>query len=328
MARIAPFHVLCLLLALTAHRAASGEHLVRTNPERYRITIDFGLAVKANPPRVMALNLPLPADNDYQEIANLRHSAGEVLRHRETGDPYLHIKYDAEKCAAGDLPPVRREFDITIHDIGVDFNRIGTIHPYDRDSEIFLRYTRSSENVDTNHPGVRRLADAVRGESVDYLDYARRAYDLVARTFRFADEPDIKSLDEIFDSRVGNCGSLSAVYVAVLRRRGIPARTLAGFYLDGSPHIYAEFYLEKYGWIPVDVSHRVNKPDVDYFGRVRASQAVVILSRDLNLMSKSYNGMNIVKSMQRGRFYWRNRSDRNKAKVEVNLWRLTSEKIG
>lgn len=328
MKRAASQFVFCILLALAVSPAASGEYLVKENPQRYRVTIDYGLRVVKNPPPVLVLNLALPTGNDYQDVANLRCSAGQVLNHPETGDPYLHIEYGVGECAVGDMSPVRREFDITLYDIRVDFDKIGTIHPYNRNSDLYRRYTRSSKNVDVNHPGVSRLANAVRIEAANDLDYARRAYELVARTFRYAGEGDIKSLDDVFESGAGNCGSLSAVYVAVLRRRGIPARALLGYYTNGKEHIYAEFYLENYGWIPVDVTHRIDHPDVDYFGRVYGPKAVIILSRDLNLTVKSYNGMNTVKGMQRSRFFWRNRSERNKSKVEQYLNRLTSEKIG
>jgi len=51
----------------------------------------------------------------------------------------------------------------------------------------------------------------------------------------------------------GECGAFSALFVACCRNAGIPARTVSGMLLGNNQwHVWSEFYLPGYGWIPVD----------------------------------------------------------------------------
>jgi hypothetical protein len=62
---------------------------------------------------------------------------------------------------------------------------------------------------------------------------------------------------------VGDCSEYSYLFVALCRAAGIPARVQAGFAFhrvgealeDG--HMWAEYYLENYGWVPVDATWRL-----------------------------------------------------------------------
>ena len=62
----------------------------------------------------------------------------------------------------------------------------------------------------------------------------------------------------------GDCGSLSNAMVAMLRYKGIPARLLVGYgaekmtATDYKGHAWMEFYIQDFGWIPVDPSYRSN----------------------------------------------------------------------
>ncbi len=60
----------------------------------------------------------------------------------------------------------------------------------------------------------------------------------------------------------GDCGTYAMLWVAALRRVGIPARTVSGFWPNGGTHVWAEFYLPGAGWVPGDPSAAdANFPD-------------------------------------------------------------------
>jgi len=63
--------------------------------------------------------------------------------------------------------------------------------------------------------------------------------------------------------QTSGCGASAHIFVALSRAAGIPARTIAGIHSlrpgeynwqinNFGTHIWAEFYLPNYGWIPVD----------------------------------------------------------------------------
>jgi transglutaminase-like putative cysteine protease len=55
----------------------------------------------------------------------------------------------------------------------------------------------------------------------------------------------------------GDCGAQSAYFAALCRAAGIPARAIGGQQMIpgyGGVHIWSEYYLPGYGWIPNDVT--------------------------------------------------------------------------
>jgi len=62
----------------------------------------------------------------------------------------------------------------------------------------------------------------------------------------------------VLDTGIGDCGTQSMYFAALCRSLGIPARAPGGYQIfppdNGGTHFWAEYYLEGYGWIPVDVT--------------------------------------------------------------------------
>jgi transglutaminase-like putative cysteine protease len=59
----------------------------------------------------------------------------------------------------------------------------------------------------------------------------------------------------VHEHKYGDCGAQSMYFSALCRSVGIPARCTGGFQIfQGTPagHFWAELYLPRYGWIPVD----------------------------------------------------------------------------
>lgn len=119
---------------------------------------------------------------------------------------------------------------------------------------------------------VRTTARAITQGADTPLEKARAIYDwVVDNTFR---EPTVKGCgrgDIKFMLETGNlggkCADINALYVALARAAGIPARDVYGIRVDDSTlfkslgksgdvsraqHCRAEFYLAGLGWVPVD----------------------------------------------------------------------------
>lgn len=54
----------------------------------------------------------------------------------------------------------------------------------------------------------------------------------------------------------GECGDYAALFIALCRAAGLPARPQVGFWADktNEPHVWAEFYVPDHGWVPADPS--------------------------------------------------------------------------
>ena len=95
------------------------------------------------------------------------------------------------------------------------------------------------------------------------------------------------------DSKRGNCTDFHSPFIGMLRADGIPARFDIGFPLPENKdkgdipgyHCWAEFYAQKTGWIPVDISEAWKaKEKQDYFfGSVDANRVQFSTGRDVTL---------------------------------------------
>ena len=166
---------------------------------------------------------------------------------------------------------------------------------------------------DDEHPKVAALTPAERKAAladhgdIDFKCEAFRKWLKEAEYLRRKDECDVAFARRVFlglrgshtyefkgamnrkasavcEAGKSDCGGLSALYAAVLRANGIPARALYGRWARSAKaddkigemeyyqwHVKAEFYAKDVGWVPADLSVSIlsdkSAEGLDYFGR-------------------------------------------------------------
>ena len=130
------------------------------------------------------------------------------------------------------------------------------------------------------------------------------------------------SAKHTLQSRKGDCGGISLLFVALCRSMRIPSRIVSGAWaIPGSegPHMWCEFYSKKQGWLPVDCSrailltnsrrHRriassmnLSKDPSFYFGQLDNNRIVFSKGSNINLspqkpFSKTYPYMKRGKTL-------------------------------
>lgn len=281
--------LIVLCFASFLHAKENGESvLVRSNPQTYRIESGVDVAVTGTLPTMVIVNLSLPLDNPYQDVKNLKITQGapavKQAVYPETRQLYISALFRNTSGAS-----VRYECEVTFYDFETNFSKITEIHPYDKKSPIYRAYTGASGvYVVPNHPKITAVAETLSKDSKDVLDYARKAYVYVAENFKYLNpNTGLHPLEKILRDGGADCGNLSSIYVSLLRCKGIPARHLVGVRPDGSAHVWADFYLEKYGWIPVDVTNRNSDLRGDYFGKKSGAGQPVIVCIGVDLTVNS-----------------------------------------
>ncbi|MBQ9361924.1 MAG: transglutaminase domain-containing protein, partial [Bacteroidaceae bacterium] len=112
---------------------------------------------------------------------------------------------------------------------------------------------------------VVHTGDSLWAQSSNVLDYAHRCYEHVAKSFRYING-NWRTLAQILSEGGGECGDFSTVVVNLLRYKGIPSRHNICVKLGGGYHVWVDFYLEGYGWIPLDAQMKNKFPQNNYFG--------------------------------------------------------------
>jgi transglutaminase-like putative cysteine protease len=137
------------------------------------------------------------------------------------------------------------------------------VKPYDTESHEYKKYTRSSQNIQIT-PEIKNAALSMVGDEQNPYNQAALIYRYITRNVYYSHAPHfalntlgIAESVYVAEHGYGDCGSQSMYFSALCRSLGIPARTCGGLQLvpglEGD-HFWAEFYIEGYGWIPVDVT--------------------------------------------------------------------------
>jgi transglutaminase-like putative cysteine protease len=114
-------------------------------------------------------------------------------------------------------------------------------------------YLRPTPFIQSDHPEIRRLAGEIAGEPREPLEQARRINDWVYRNIRKQPVVSIPSALEVLRQRMGDCNEHAALFTALVRAAGIPARLQAGIiYQEGKFFYHAWVQVHLGSWISVD----------------------------------------------------------------------------
>jgi transglutaminase-like putative cysteine protease len=177
----------------------------------------------------------------------------------DIGLVYLEIPFEEVR---GDFLNVTARFRFTQAEqrFAIDPARV---KPYNTTDPEYLKYTSSGKNIVITPEMKKKAQEIVGNETNPYLQ-AQKIYWHIMDTLPYSHAPhywlDTSGTPEsiyVLTTGIGDCGSQSMYFAALCRSLGIPARAVGGYQLipggEGT-HFWAEYYLEGYGWIPVDVT--------------------------------------------------------------------------
>ena len=137
------------------------------------------------------------------------------------------------------------------------------VKPYNTSSPEYLKYTATYPGSTTAEAIKAKALAIVGNETSPYLR-AQKIYWNVVTTHPYSHAPHVwldatgtPEADYVLKTGIGDCASQSMYFAALCRSLGIPARATGGYQTimgSAGTHFWAEYYLEGYGWIPVDVT--------------------------------------------------------------------------
>lgn len=138
-------------------------------------------------------------------------------------------------------------------------------------------------------PALREAVRQAVGDEANPLVRARRIFHYVATTMRYCAEEEYAIIPSFtakaLETRKGDCGIHSMLFISMCRAAGIPARWQSGWEtqpLQWNMHDWAEFYVEPWGWLPADTSYGLQASDDPrvrefYFGHQDSYRMIVNL---------------------------------------------------
>jgi transglutaminase-like putative cysteine protease len=246
--------------------------------------------------KISRIWIPLPQSDSYQAISALKiESPFPYATHRDSeyGNQYLYLEVPAAKIAGS--AEVRFNFQVTRQEHRV---ALGT-HPIAAssggDSGNLHRFLQPDRRVPLQGIIGELSAQETRGLQ-DPLAKARAIYDYVIATMRYDKSgTGWGNGDAIWacTAKRGNCTDFHSLFIGMMRAAGIPARFEIGFPLPADQHAgtipgyhcWAQFYVEPYGWIPVDASEAWKHPEKKnyFFGAHDDNRLQFSVGRDIQL---------------------------------------------
>lgn len=156
------------------------------------------------------------------------------------------------------------------------------VENYDTSSETYKKYVEAEELIESNNSRIISLAHNLTNNVDNWYEKAVRIYDFVYRHMHYEEQKEERGALWALENGVGDCSEYSYLFVALCRAAEIPARIQAGFAFhcpretleDG--HMWAEYYLQSYGWIPVDVTWRLfDMIDDKHFSSIQSVPEVI-----------------------------------------------------
>jgi len=125
---------------------------------------------------------------------------------------------------------------------------------------------------------------------------ARLLYDHIVKTVNYDKSGEGWGFgDAVYacNYRKGNCTDFHSLFIGEARALGIPARFIMGVPISETSHqgeipgyhCWAEFYVDDYGWIPVDASEARKHPEKKerYFGGLDENRVQFTVGRDIRI---------------------------------------------
>ena len=177
-------------------------------------------------------------------------------------DSLTHRTIYMEAIAQKDEPVVfRSSFSYQASGQYYDPERF-TIQPYNKDSELYRKYTSEQLPHINFSEDIRALADNITGQEDNPFEILRRLYYWInenipwSGAIEYSVMPDIPAY--VLRNHRGDCGMQNFLLMSMLRYKGIPVRWQSGWMVppgNENLHDWCEVYFEGTGWVPVDISY-------------------------------------------------------------------------
>lgn len=251
---------------------------ILTSPKINEITYVIGLRnVNAS---WATFDFALPrtrAPDTYVKLKEIRMSSGSTLLSNTTDRENIRLEIHMPNLIPGQLATVNVTFYSLRYKLQNPTHQAVIALSYPNDYAV---YAQSEKYIESNNTLILGKAQALVGNLTNTFRIAERMYDFTRTYLTYVSQSNIQGALWALQNGRGDCTEFGTLFAALMRAVGIPARTVVGhsaiqlsqggianatsLWVD-SPHLWAEFYVEGYGWVPVDPTFGKRDP-LDHFG--------------------------------------------------------------
>jgi transglutaminase-like putative cysteine protease len=211
--------------------------------------------------------LPYPKENQQRQ-KNIRFISASDENYVIAPDTVTHRTIYMEAKAVRGIP-TRFMVSFSYQSSGQYFDPAKIkILPYDRNSDLYKKYTAEQLPDICFTDTVRHLTDLITGSESRPFEILKKLYCWIDANIPWAGALEYSIIPNIpeyvIKNRRGDCGMQTFLLMSMLRYKGIPVRWQSGWMMppgDENLHDWCEVYFEGAGWIPVDMSYGLQYSD-------------------------------------------------------------------
>ncbi len=241
------------------------------NARTYTVKRTFSISNGDAMVNVIRVWLPSIKDWESQKVispqtASLSPTSCQVDSVTGTGEDFWEFK---NKPARNSSLSFTQRYTVKVFQVKLNPEGPVTVE-YNRSNPEYAMYTRAGKLIEADNQAIINLAAELAGNESNPCRMARLYYEYVNSHMNYQEIDGLGGALFALRNGYGECGDYAAFFVALCRASGIPARPVVGRWAlpeNGSYHVWAEFYLQDVGWVPVDPSFGP-KNNADTFGNL------------------------------------------------------------
>ena len=206
-------------------------------------------------PNTFFLQVPLPQKTETQRIVTLLSVQPEpFVPSYQDANIYRFYNVDSKHKIR-----IRQEYSVSRSKVETAVNAAAFIKMRRNNPLLYAAYTESDDLLPAGDPAVKKICKSIIGNETNPYNRAKRIYtfltsEIEARKSSATDAG--KSILTALENKTGGAYDLALLFCTLARAADVPAVPTAGLLADkdkkAGPHWWAEFYLNGFGWVPVD----------------------------------------------------------------------------
>ena len=215
----------------------------------------------------LTLRVPRPLVTSWQPMVSLTECTPEpvIFDYKNTVIHQLELQKATSKS---EKIRFSHNFVVSSYAVQTEINE-KAVKPFSKAATsrvLFKNGVAADALIQSKNEGVIALATEIVGNETNPYKQAKLVYNYLLENYKLRDslrKSDESPLD-LLKSKKGDSYDFAIFYTTLLRSLGIPAQSIAGILVNSEmktqAHWWVEFYIEGFGWIPVDVALGMNLP--------------------------------------------------------------------
>jgi hypothetical protein len=221
--------------------------------DRRSFAISYGVDIKiqkATATNTLYLWLPIPVTNAQQRISQLLGRTAEPYVENYLGASLFQLK----DMQTGNESSLRTSYLVEVYAVETNIRALSIKR--ENGSPIQTLYTQSSSLIPSDNQEIQKKANAIVGKEKNPYVQAQRLYEWLTAQGGIRQEPVALNLIEAMNKQEMDAYTATLLFCAMGRSLGIPVIPNAGILINKDretrKHYWAEFWIDGFGWIPVD----------------------------------------------------------------------------